>query len=313
MALTMACQCLSRLTIDDLDLSADDLQEAYHCYEELRNQIQHLFDKRVLTIVKLSEIIEGLHETHHNVNISKVVGSSVGILGGGLSILGVVLTPVSFGTSLGLTIVGSGIAATGGLVSTGAGITEAIISKSKMNEAQAAISADSSQVEAVKKQFELFERISDKIMKAIEKCRKSDNSFIGRLKRAWDDFKQCKLYSAGLFLWYLFTLGKKGFRAIAAGWDLFQLLLYGAERFVTECWIATHITRLVATNTFKTLDMAFLAIGLVLDIITLISTIVDMTNGSKSEVALKLQEHVEALKAEQRFWDELFLHAKKTN
>ena len=50
-----------------------------------------------------------------------------------------------------------------------------------------------------------------------------------------------------------------------------------------------------------------------LDVLTLISTIVDMTKGSKSEVAKKLQEHVEALKTEQRFWDELFLHAKKTN
>ena len=253
----MACQSPSRLTINDLDLSVDDLQEAYHCYEELRNKIQHLFDKRVLTITKLNEIIEELHETHHNVNISKVVGSSVGIFGGALSFLGVVLTPVSFGTSLGLTIVGSGIAATGGLVTTGAGLAETIISKSKMNEAQDAISADSSQVEAVKKQFELFERISEKIMNAIEKCQSSNDSFLERLQRAWDDFKQCNLYSAGLFLWYIFSLGKGAIRVVAAGWDLFQLLLYGAERFVAECWIATRITRLVATNAFKTLDMAF--------------------------------------------------------
>ena len=304
---------LSRLTIDDLNLSTDDLEEAYHCCEELRNKIQILFDKRTRTILKLNEIIVELNETHHNVNISKVVGSSVGLAGGVVSVFGIALAPFSFGTSLGLTIVGSGIAATGGLVTTGAGLAETLISKSKTTEAQAAISADNLQVEAVKKQFELFERVSEKITKAIEECRPHNNTFLGMLKHAWDDFKQCKLGSAAIFLWYLLNLGKGALRAVAAGWDLFQLLLYGAERFVTECWIATKITRLVATNAFKTLDMVFLAIGLVLDLYTLISTIIDMTNGSKSEVAMKLQDHIDALKTEQRFWDELFLHAKKTN
>ena len=309
----MACQSLSRLTIDDLNLSADDLHEAYHCYEELRNKLQLLFDIRAHTLVKLNEIIEKLHETHHDVNISKVVGSSVGIAGGVVSAIGIVLIPVSFGASLGLTLVGSGIAATGGLVATGAGLTETIISKLKIEEAQAAISADNSQVEAVKKQFSLCERVSEKITKAIEACQPCVDSFLGMLKRAWDDFKQCNLYSAAMFWWHIFSLGKGAVRVAAAVWDLFQLVLYGAERFLTQCWTATRITSLVATTAFKTVDAVFLAIGLLLDLYTLISTIIDMSNGSKSEVAMKLRKHVEALKSEQRLWDELFLDAKKTN
>ena len=70
---------LRSLTVADLNLSHDDLQAAYDCYEELRNMIQNLSEKRSLTIVKLEEIIAELDEHHHNVNISKVVGSSVGI------------------------------------------------------------------------------------------------------------------------------------------------------------------------------------------------------------------------------------------
>ena len=299
---------LRSLTIADLNLSHDDLQAAYDCYEELRNMIQNLFEKRSLTIVMLNKIIDELNEHRYNVNISKVVGSSVGIVGGVISVIGVVLIPVSFGASIGLTVAGSGMAATGGVVSAGAGITETIITKSKVADAQAAISADNAQVEAVKKQFELLDRVGKKIVAAIENCQARNNTFCEKLKQALNDFKRCNIGSAALFLWYVFSLGRGAVRSLAAGWDLFQLTLYGAERFVTECWIATHITRLVATNAFKTLDMVFLSIGLLLDLITLIMTIIDMCNGSKSEAATKLQQHVEALKTEQRLWDELFIH-----
>ena len=148
---TTIMACLSQLTVADLDLSSDDLEAAYQCREELKNKIQDLMIVRSNTISKLNEIIKELHKTHHDVNISKVVRSSVGIAGGVLSLIGMVGAPFTLGSSLALSAVGSGLAAAGGVTTTGATVAEFCISKSKMSEVQAAISADNSKVKEVKK------------------------------------------------------------------------------------------------------------------------------------------------------------------
>ena len=151
-----------------------------------------------------------------------------------------------------------------------------------------------------------------KITEAIEKCQtdntESDDSFMGRLKCAWEHIKQCELGEAALFVWYAFSICWQAYRVVAAGWDLCQLFLYGAEQIVKDSSVVKCIKDIIGSTAFKVLDCAFLAIGLVLDIYTLVST---MENGLKSEAALKIEKHVDTLKTEQRFWDELLLNAKK--
>ena len=101
--------CLSQLTVADLDLSSDDLEAAYQCHEELKNKIQDLMIVHSNTISKLNEIIKELHKTHHDVNISKVLGSSVSIAGGVFSLIGMIGAPFTLGSLLALTAVKLGV------------------------------------------------------------------------------------------------------------------------------------------------------------------------------------------------------------
>lgn len=81
------------------------------------------------TIIWLSSQIETCKLHRKNVNISNLVGSSMGIFGGSLAIVGTVLIPFSFGASTPLIFAGMGIAIPGATVTVGSSITEAVLTK----------------------------------------------------------------------------------------------------------------------------------------------------------------------------------------
>jgi hypothetical protein len=58
-------------------------------------------------IEKLDQIKEQIEKKDRDVKISKIAGISVGAVGGVVSIVGICLSPVTLGISLGLTIGGS--------------------------------------------------------------------------------------------------------------------------------------------------------------------------------------------------------------
>ena len=76
------------------------------------------------------------------------------------------------------------------------------------------------------------------------------------------------------------------------------------EQFAAkQGWIAKRFTKLTGSaRLYVILDRVFLAVGLIMDIGILISTIYDMHNGSISAVALKLQEKVADLQREREIW-----------
>uniref|UniRef100_A0A8C9WJE0 Uncharacterized protein n=1 Tax=Scleropages formosus TaxID=113540 RepID=A0A8C9WJE0_SCLFO len=75
----------------------------------------------------LAQLEEGavqLDRMKMGLNISSVVGSSVGLVGGVLSIVGLAIAPLTAGVSLTLTMVGVGLGVTSGVNSITTGVTE---------------------------------------------------------------------------------------------------------------------------------------------------------------------------------------------
>ncbi|XP_030623939.1 apolipoprotein L2-like [Chanos chanos] len=87
-----------------------------------------LFNQRYERMLKflseLEESAEQLDKMKKGASISSVAGSSVGVAGGVLSVVGLALAPVTAGVSLALTLTGVGLGVTSGVNSVVTGITE---------------------------------------------------------------------------------------------------------------------------------------------------------------------------------------------
>ncbi|KAK7088585.1 uncharacterized protein [Littorina saxatilis] len=78
-----------------------------------------------------------LDKHYNNVNIAKVSGGVIGVIGGGLAVGGAAAAPFTFGVSLVLSIVGACIATAGGATSGGALITRHFLQKKHLERVQA--------------------------------------------------------------------------------------------------------------------------------------------------------------------------------
>ena len=284
------------------------LEEACYSHEDLVNELGELCRMREQTIKHLKSIIDELNKHHLNVNIAKVVGSSVGILGGVASIVGIALVPVTLGGSLVLTIGGSTAAALGGTVTTGASALKILLSNVLLKEAQDAIDKDNAQVEKVKMKLKHFDSVSLEIRKLIEEEQSDMDQQDSYVAMAWKKLKQAchmlKEHNCTDFALCLYSILNLGKRLLCSGWDVIQVALIGIEQFAAKPgWIAKVFTKLFGSaRLYVIFDRVCLAVGLILDIRTLIYTIYDMHNGSISAVALKLQEKVADLQKEREIW-----------
>ena len=84
-------------------------------YNALQEQGGRVISVRGELIVKLRQIASSLDTVNKKVFVAKVTGSSVSLVGGVISLVGIALAPVSFGATLGLTVVG-GVVMLGGAV-----------------------------------------------------------------------------------------------------------------------------------------------------------------------------------------------------
>jgi apolipoprotein L len=79
------------------------------------------------------QIIDELEGRRRNVNISNIVGSSVGLVGSALVVAGVATAPFTFGVSLGLAVAGGVVGGLGGLTVVGTNVTEFVMNKDKLS------------------------------------------------------------------------------------------------------------------------------------------------------------------------------------
>ncbi|KAK3513758.1 hypothetical protein QTP70_028712 [Hemibagrus guttatus] len=89
----------------------------------------------------LDEAADQLDKMKFGSNISTVAGSSVGITGGVLSIVGLALAPVTAGASLALTLTGVGLGVTSGVNSIVTSVTELAVNKRHGNKANSIVNS----------------------------------------------------------------------------------------------------------------------------------------------------------------------------
>lgn len=102
---------------EQLQKALDLLERTHETKEKFLNLLPAWLEGRIECIIKLEELANDIEMHHRNISIAQLPTSAFGIAGGILTITGLALSPVTFGTSLILTItgatVGGAVAVTG--------------------------------------------------------------------------------------------------------------------------------------------------------------------------------------------------------
>ena len=116
---------------------------------ELRLALEVLYKLRNATIIKLEQERESIFTICQNVRRSRIAGSVTSLTGGALAIIGLGLIPVTLGGSIALSVVGAGVSVAGGAISITSTVTDKVMSKGKLKEAEAIIDIDRQLTEQV--------------------------------------------------------------------------------------------------------------------------------------------------------------------
>ncbi|XP_067903663.1 apolipoprotein L6-like [Heterodontus francisci] len=108
----------------ELEKRAEDCRSFVKQFPDWRDQIRGY-------IKELQEIADSVDEYHRSSTIASVTGASAAVVGGALSLSGIIASPFTSGASLGLTAVGAGVSATGAATNFTAGVTENVAQSNK--------------------------------------------------------------------------------------------------------------------------------------------------------------------------------------
>ena len=123
-------------------LQDPDFHNVLTTASDLRRKITEWEPRRDATLALLREIKTFLEESYQKRTIAKVSGASAAIAGSTLAIVGFGLSFFTFGASLGFTVAGGILAASGGVTMGGADIGDWVVSRSHMKVVERAIEQD---------------------------------------------------------------------------------------------------------------------------------------------------------------------------
>ena len=128
---------------EKLDLSERDISDVVTELRRLEEKLHLWREVRQTTILQLREIADYIDSVARNTGIAKVVGSSGGVLAGGLTLTGGVLTVLTAGAALPVLAAGAGLGLASGLTGASAALSKKILSSKQMSRVQLAIEVDS--------------------------------------------------------------------------------------------------------------------------------------------------------------------------
>jgi hypothetical protein len=217
---------------------------------------------RKATITTLKSLIDKLNKLKRNVNISKLVGSSVAILGASMAVVGVVLAPATLCGALALSATGSTLALTGSLTSSGASLVNFAVSKADLKKARNLLEKDKQLLLHLQNIFqdkELFQEVT----RFIASAGSGVKNFVDVIKLTYD---------------------------IANEADGIAML---SVNFVSK--VVVNLPKMV-TNATIVLNI----FGTILSVYDLVETSISVSKGSRSEYAQKLANIVTQMEEEEK-------------
>ncbi|XP_029431582.1 apolipoprotein L1-like isoform X2 [Rhinatrema bivittatum] len=215
------------------------------------------------SIAELHQIANKLDDFHYGATVASITGGLVSAAGGIATIVGLIASPFTFGTSLILTEVGLGVAVAGGVTSATATISDTV------NDY-----LDRKKVEEMIQQY-------NKNMKDIEKCLKGIQKLVERIKND-ENFSKFALHD-------LESMMKSAIFKVGRG------ILSAAEivRLVKLSKVAGSAARGVRSIAKVTGVLA--GIFLVMDAFSITKDAVDLQKGAKAESAAKIRQAADDL------------------
>ena len=150
--------------------------------EESRHRFISEFDERQPRMLQflndIEEIAVQLDRMNKGSKISSVAGSSVGAVGGVLSIIGLALMPVTAGASLALTMTGLGLGITSGVNSAVTTVTEIGVNHTFQKKASEAFQSFMEDVQSLQ---DCLDEASSQTVTNIEECQKAVVLGVGKV------------------------------------------------------------------------------------------------------------------------------------
>merc|ERR1719394_1582550 len=145
-------------------LDENDLREVVEELRHLEEKLHMWREVRQNTVTSLREIADYMDSVGHKTGVAKVVGSSGGVLAGGLTVAGGVLTVLTAGTTLPVLVAGASLGLASGITGASAAITKKILNSKQMKKVEVAIEVDSAATKELATEVEAV-RSDTRVMK----------------------------------------------------------------------------------------------------------------------------------------------------
>ena len=127
--------------LGEIEQKGEDLTELFQD-AELKKACKWWLTKRETTIQCLESKADKIDEVHRKANIASLLGSSTGVVGGAMTLVGAMAAPFTLGVSLGLSLTGVAVGVAGGVTEISAKVTDQCLQSSNQSDVQSALAKD---------------------------------------------------------------------------------------------------------------------------------------------------------------------------
>ncbi|XP_067021841.1 uncharacterized protein [Acropora muricata] len=242
------------------------------------------------TMEQLEELATKLHQHHRNVKISTIFGASMGTVGGGLSIAGLITAPFTFGVGLIVSLVGAGIGGAGGAVMSGSKVVEIILEKLGLEDVQAAIKEDHDACTKLQQQFDRLEDFISKLAQFLKPLH-DDATLLRELEGTGFDILRERITSDDILssTKERVDIGAKFFRTVTAAATI-------TTSAVATAGAVARSAALAGTRAAHFAGSAISAALIPLDITLLVKSSLELHRGSTSSAVEEIRQRINDLK-----------------